>query len=1680
MIKKILSLLLVFTMTATIIGGAVGASAAAEEPQTIYATSNVHLDTVWSWDLEQTVKEFIKKTFEGNFILMDLFPDYQFNFEGAYRYQLMEEYYPEEFERLKNYAAAGQWNPAGSAIENGDVNAPSPEALFRNFLYGNNYFEDTLGVRNKDVFLPDCFGFGYALPSVAAHAGLLGFTTQKLSWGNTFPNGNLPFDMGRWYGPDGNYIVANIRANGYGDGFQGGMRNDGSLSEKLGRNALGKVTALYGIYGDRGGAPTYTSAKVLTGEQSGNTSNNVNVKIASTDQVFKDIAAASGAAEKLPAYDGELLLHTHGSGSYTSRAITKRWNRRAEQIADATERANVAADWLGTVDYPTDLLKEIWTNVIAHQFHDDMPGTSNSTIYNRSWNEYMVDIMRFAAEYESGVSGVVSMMNTVVESGVPVVVNNPLAAERTAVVDATVKLPVDSDFVKVYDTDGTEVLSQSVKNSDGTFEVSFLASVDSLGYRTYNVIPTTEACRMDSDLSLTEGSAYIMENEKYTVTVGENGDISSVVDKTLGDKELLSSPIRLGQFATDYAYWAAWEIPMSNYWNKAPTRYVTDSSASFRIVENGPARISLEITRKHRSSTYVQTVSLEAGGQIVAIDNNVEWYERATLLKAVFDFTAKNPVATYDLGLGVIERGNNVGNEATTGLKAEVPHQKWADLTNTDGDYGVSILNDGKIGIDKPGIGGNNGVLRLSLIFTPNNDFTWTSENNNVGGDPISYAPAGQSVQEFGENRFAYAIYSHNGTFGQSDVQIEAEAFNQPMNAFQTVSHEGALGSDYSFGSISNDKVLVRAIKQAERSDEIVVRFNEGSGSEQNGVIFTLGEGVESAREINASEEALGAAEVVDGKLQFDIGAYGVKSFALTLKAPGTVGIESDSADINLPYNIDAYSGNGNKNDGGMNKMGDCFPVELLPDNGIITAAGIAYKLGNTADGEMNAVKTSGQTISIPAGYSTLKILAASVGGDKTAVFNVGGKNVSLNIGDYAENIAEWDLYDLGQTGYVKNQTPAFFGTHRHTAGKDNVAASTYMFSYELDISGASEITLPTDGDIIIFAATAVNDENSKCKVATSLHDERERAEKQIVEGEPAGSLVTGFEDGDPQPILNRADNSKNVSNFKSEIVTDPTNPSNKVFKISGNDTNSGDGSYAYTDLFHLSGNNRITVVAGMKLSFDYYAENELGRYCSIDLEYDSGNLRDGGAVSSEGIRMHPSTPKANETGRWVHVECVLSDSAEGKTINQIKFPYDRNEGTGEFTAYLDNLSISVPDDIWEDILNEAESIDRTIYGNDSLAVLDAAIAKFKAVTEDTDATDAELLDIYDYMKLALSAIKTMNRAEAADDSMYAEGSLDEIKAAVALMKTAWTDADTTMTNLEFAVTNLNDALEYAVIAKNPYDKINSWDVEKTENISALDKDASGNPSNLGGISNNAMAVYKQIDFGEKGADRISIEYSGWATGADANVEVRVGSEAGTLIGVVNLPETRTGNNVDWSAYTTVSADLTKAITGKQDIYLIFNASGGKQHVCNFKSLSFEEKTEKTSLSSNKYTIDTESGSIDTAGEEISVAEFKKTLNQTVSVYTADGRVAVNDMLGAGMKVITADGTSFTVGKAVVIPGDLTGDGGVNVNDVVVLRQIIMSGRHTAEQIAAGDMDKNGTLNVSDVVALRQLIMSNS
>ncbi len=1017
----------------------------------IYTIATAHLDTIWNWDFEHVINVCLKDTIEQNFSHFEKYPTYRFNFEGAYRYELFEEYYPEAFEKIKQYIADGKWNVTGSAYENGDVNVPSPESLFRNILYGNKYFEKKFSKRSNDIYLPDCFGFGWALPSIMEHAGLKGFSTQKLSWGSAY---GCPFDIGMWYGVNGKGVFASLDARSYCTTYKK-VRDKKDISDKL-KNNIKKYdfhwTFGYHGVGDVGGAPKEQSVKTVEEEIKKNNSSEIQVLASTPTEFFDDLSALTKEEiSALPTWNNELVMTNHGVGSYTSRAFSKRYNRKNEELADMAERNGVMAMVLCGAEYPTQEIEKGWKRTIAHTFHDDITGTSVERAYQRSWNDYILSANQLSNAYEASAAEIIKALDTSWVEGLPVVLNNTVEQPRMACADIVVESN-GYKYAKAFDENGRELPCQVNFVDADEMKITVCAYVPAMGYKVIDLQYSYEECKVETGLRI---SSDKIENFKYIVTVNKDGDISSIIDKTLGNTELLRKPIRfeLNKYKGNKEY-PAWEMTFDEL-NKYPWEFAENGVCT--VLEKGPARVTLKVEQSVAKSKFTYYVSLASGCPYVSVYNEVEWREFRKALHNGFHFNVRNTYSTFDLGLGAIQR------EKANKKLYSVPAQKWADLTDSSLSYGVSVFSDSKYGW----IMKDEKTLRMTVVHSPKYYF----RNDSV-----------QGMLDFGLNKYGYAVFSHQGEVDK-ETQLNARFFNQPVTAFLADKHYGKLGSEYSFASISTPKVIVRAIKKAEESDEIIVRFNEAINFRTNGVEFKLGDGIESAREVNAMEDEIGEASVVDGKLVFNIGAYEVKTFALKLKKQSVIK-KVQATKVELPFNADVVTFNNNRDSAIIPTINVSIPGELFPKT--IECTGVKFETADISGEGKNAVISAGQQLSVSG--KKFYFVAASLYGDKEYSFKVGDRFENVKVQSINERIGKWDLYNLAEVANIKTDRLAWECTHTHSSKGDNAAAQLFFFMYEIDIDGVDSITLPYDNGLIILAASQSKDD-SYAYLSTELYD---------------------------------------------------------------------------------------------------------------------------------------------------------------------------------------------------------------------------------------------------------------------------------------------------------------------------------------------------------------------------------------------------------------------------------------------------------------------------------------------------------------------------------------------------------------------------------------------------------------
>lgn len=1020
-----------------------------EKPYKAYMVANAHFDTHWNWTVQKSIREYLRNTLTQNIWLIENYPNYIFNFEGGVKYSWMKEYYPELFEKVKEYVKAGRWHVAGSSWDANDFNMPSPESGFRNILLGQEFYKQEFGVQSYDIMLPDCFGFSYTLPTIAAHSGLLGFATQKLAWRTATFHGDkkIPFPIGLWEGVDGAQIMMAIEPGAYGTQWEcEDLSNNAAIINNAKASYNNTAFRYYGT-GDIGGSCPAGTARSLEMGVAGD--GPVEIMSSAADQIFRDYAPFSNHPD-MPVYKGELLMDLHATGCYTAQSVMKLFNRRNETLADAAERSSVISDWYGGVEYPRHTFDEAWKRFIWHQFHDDLTGTSIPEVYTTSWNDELLSQTQFMSILNNSSRSIISTLDTKTK-GVPVVIYNPMVSSREEIIEMVIDSPVEpkGGYAISPDKKSTPVQIKSYK--DGKATILFSAKLNPLSYSVYDVCFTNSAKRSPLKASKTG-----MENSVYRLKLDENGDIASIYDK-VNRRELVEEgkAFRLALIDDNNSYvWPAWEIHMKSI-EREPLAIV-DPNMKVEVEECGATRAVLRVERSFKGSKYIQRIIMTDGGvdDRIDIQTEIDWEDYNSLLKVEFPMAVSNEMATYDLGIGSIERGVNATTE-TRGTNDsplyEVYAQQWADITDAKGDYGVAILNDCKYGWDKP----SNNLLRLTLFHTPK-------------AGNYEY----QSKLDHGNHSVTYSIVGHKSNYKNADIVWKAEELNNPVISYVAQKHSGVNGKSISFVESSSDQVIVKALKKAEHEEAYVVRLFENQGKAANNVEISFPANIVEAKVLNAIEEVQGDAKFKGNKLIIDATPFSPMTFSVKL-APSDIKLaKTESTHIELPFDNKAFSNDHIRMYLNYDGKGRTYAYELIPR--VLDYKGVTFKMGGIES--YNALRCEGDTIALPQdkAYNKVYLLASSAVDDRRATFTIGDNSVEKNVPYFSGFLGQWGHTGFSE-GYFKDVEPAYIGTHTHSIQNGNEPYEFgYMFLIELNVpEGATEVILPVDKNISIFAATA-------------------------------------------------------------------------------------------------------------------------------------------------------------------------------------------------------------------------------------------------------------------------------------------------------------------------------------------------------------------------------------------------------------------------------------------------------------------------------------------------------------------------------------------------------------------------------------------------------------------------------
>jgi alpha-mannosidase len=813
---------------------------------TVHSIGHTHIDVAWKWPLKQTRQKTVR-SFQTVLNLMKRYPEYKFMSSQPQLYEFVKEEAPGVFEEIKERIKEGRWETEGAMWLEPDCNLASGESLVRHILYGRRFFEKELGAAASEVlWLPDVFGYSAAIPQIMKQSGLPYFMTTKLGWNefNQFPN-----DVFRWRGIDGSEVLTYLIStrdyvkNGepvknfsttY-NGRQDAKQIMGTWQRFQNKDVSKEVLTCYG-YGDGGGGPT---EEML--EQSRRLEHSV-ARAPKTKQTFvKDffhILEENMDEKQLPVWDGELYLEHH-RGTYTSMAKNKKYNRTCEFLNADTEFYSVL-NLLLTKDgeYPSKTLEENWKLLLLNQFHDILPGSSIKEVYEDSQIQYEQIIQSGNEIIDTCINRLLlaSGLKQADKDGESMTVWNTLSFPRTGIVSLDNKV---SDL---------GLLSQ--EGADG--EILYLAEgVPSKGYEvygngkkssSYDDSPVISSYQPDK-----EGHPTSLITPFYEVEFGSEGTITKLYDKT-EDRNLLKEGTQGNEllvFEDRPLEFDAWNVD-STYREKVwKVTEVTEA----RLLENGPVRGTILITKKFMDSVLEQKICFYKHTKRIDFKTHINWTEHQLLLKAAFPLDILCKEANYDIQFGNVSRPTH---ENTTWDQArfEVCAHKWADISEPG--YGAALLNDCKYGYDI-----HDSIIRLTLLKSgifPNPD------------------------ADQGDHEFTYSLYPHQGDFRSGGVVREAYDLNCPMKATGVMGKESLT---YSLLSIEENNILADTVKRSEEGDDIVIRMYETYGKRTKAHVKLADLNATSAVSCTCLEEEIEAIPFIDNELLITFKPYEIKTIKL-------------------------------------------------------------------------------------------------------------------------------------------------------------------------------------------------------------------------------------------------------------------------------------------------------------------------------------------------------------------------------------------------------------------------------------------------------------------------------------------------------------------------------------------------------------------------------------------------------------------------------------------------------------------------------------------------------------------------------------------------------------------------------------------------------------------------------
>ncbi len=751
--------------------------------QTIYLVPHSHYDVAWAFTKEEYL-QINEAILEEALKLMEN-SGFKFCIEQTFLLKELEKKNPALFKRLEKMIKTSQLEIVDGQYLMPDAMLPTGEVLVREILFGKRYCQEKFGIEVPVAWCADSFGMNAQLPQIYKKAGYKWLAFRRGARKDILQSEFL------WKGLDGTTILTHWFPRGYRAGLDIEKWNESFIE-------LNKFACGPDILMPCGSGSMPPQSEITQAVDDWNqTYPDIQMKIATPREFFQVVEKyqRKPAVIEGELYDDELVEVFPQVCS--SRTWIVQGFRECELLLMTTEEFATIA-WLLGAQYPTNELREAWEKVLFIAFHDVITGCGVDEIYEEVRELFTELKTKLTEILGDSLTYITANINT---NGREIVAFNPLPWK--------VKNWVEADS-----------------------ETGFVIHIPPLGYKVYKPTPQEK-----EPVAKIKVDGNKIETAFWGLEVDEKNGILKVFDKA-GNLLISGNEILIEDEVGDLYYHRSRFSPELiksesgegfQYGSFKPKnfRIEEDSSRVKVIFENEYYCLTWPYRLKERFPPMIYKYKVMDIRKEVIIYRDIPRIEFITRIdnkypnvrvKVKFNTGIERKIYFRETQFGVIseptERFIRTTPEHWESIPSRIPNfLSWFDVS--DGMRGVTFMNKGLPAAE---------IVDSAVSITLFRGVHGLSADGTAG--PLVPTPDALELKPL---TFEYAIQPHDRGWRQPKMYKAAQEYHHVPISVRAAGR-GGLPPEYSFLKISPDNFILSALKKAEDSDEVILRFFETKG----------------------------------------------------------------------------------------------------------------------------------------------------------------------------------------------------------------------------------------------------------------------------------------------------------------------------------------------------------------------------------------------------------------------------------------------------------------------------------------------------------------------------------------------------------------------------------------------------------------------------------------------------------------------------------------------------------------------------------------------------------------------------------------------------------------------------------------------------------------------------------